>query len=371
MTASAHPAFLNVLDPDFSPDSPEVDAARRSCWHANTPMGIAVLRYDMVAKLFADTRLHEGMRERLAMQGITKGPLWEWMSSVILTAEGERHQRLHRLAAEALAPKAIAALRPRMIEMANGLIDAFIHRGRAEFMAEFADIYPGQVICELLGVPQELHERFRGWVEDLGLVFGFSAADVLRRAEVALAELFAETDELIVLRRRHPASDAISALIAAELEGDRLNQQELRDMVSSLLFAGQDTTRNQFGQAMVAFARHPDQWELLAQQPELASTAVEEVLRTVPSVPMMPRFASEDIEVDGLAIPAGTMLLMMTGLANTDPDAFGHTDFDITARRPVPPLTFGRGPHILLGRSAGPCGDGRGAADPRAAARPV
>jgi cytochrome P450 len=349
MSIANDPPFLNVLDPDFRPDSAEVDAARKVCWYAKTPVGIAVLRYDMVAKLFADERLHEGMQVRLAAQGVTEGPLWEWMNSIILTAEGERHRRLYRLASEALAPRAVAALRPHMARIANELIDAFIERGHAEFIGEFADIYPARVICELLGVPRNLHDRVRGWVEDLGLAFSFSAAEELKRSESALAGLFAATDEMIALRRREPGPDAISALIAAESEGDRFDEHELRVMVSALLFAGQDTTRNQFGQAMIAFAQHPEQWEMLAQNPGLARTAVEEVLRVVPSTPTMPRIAVEDFEIDGLTVTSGTMLLMMTGVANTDPKVFGQMDFDITSSRQESPLTFGRGIHFCLG----------------------
>jgi hypothetical protein len=143
----------------------------------------------------------------------------------------------------------------------------------------------------------------------------------------------------------------VTAMVQAEESGDRLTEDEIQLMIAGLLFAGYDTTRNQLGLAMTAFAEAPEQWALLAQRPELAVAAVEEAMRYRGAVAMAPRFVVEELEMDGYVLPAGTMLALSTAAANHDPDAFDDPDrFDITAQR-EPQLTFGGGPHYCLGAS--------------------
>jgi cytochrome P450 len=218
-------------------------------------------------------------------------------------------------------------------------------------MAEFADPYPARIICELIGVPAEWHDRFRGWANDLGLAFTYTAAANLDRIESALAGLNAATAQLITEHRERRGEDLLSALIAAESDGDRLTAAELQATLTGLLFAGQDTTRHQLGRTLELFTAHPDQWALLAERPELAAAAVEEGLRCAPTTTASARIAATDVEVDGVRIPAGTFLTMMFASANTDPAAFGPDAdrFDITANRPATVLTFGAGIHHCLG----------------------
>jgi cytochrome P450 len=132
-------------------------------------------------------------------------------------------------------------------------------------------------------------------------------------------------------------------------DGDRLSAVELFSMISGIVFAGYDTTRNQLGQALFTFARHPDQWALLAEQPELAPQAVDEVMRLVGAVSGVPRIALEDAEIDGWLIPAGTVVFASVASANRDESTFDDPlVFDITAEREGH-LTFGGGPHYCLG----------------------
>jgi cytochrome P450 len=350
-TAPSDLAFLDLLDPAFRPDGPEMRAARAAHWCAHTPMGLAVLRHDKLTALLSDRRLVQGTHRTLATQGITDGPLVEWMNSIILTVEGDDHTRLRRLVSRAFTPRAVTALRPAMRRAANDLVDRFIGEGNVEFMTAFADPYPARIICQLLGVPPELHDRFRGWANDLGLAFGYTAAADLTRIEAALAGLYEATDELIEARRAHPESDLLSALIAAEADGDRLSGAELRTMAATLLFAGQDTTRHQLGRTLELFLDHPAQWQLLAQRPELGERAVEEGLRLAPTTPITSRIAVVDIDIDGVQIPAGTLVSMMLLAGNTDPAVFGADAdrLDIVADRPTPALTFGAGIHYCLG----------------------
>jgi cytochrome P450 len=350
-TAESDVATLDVFDPAYRIDGPEVRAAREAHWYARTPMGIAVLRHDKISQLLTDRRLVQGSHLILAVQGVVEGPVPDFFNSIILSVEGEDHTRLRTLVSRAFTPRSVTALRPRMAEVTDELIDAFAGTGQCEFMADFADPYPARMICELLGVPPELHDDFRGWADDLGLVFTFTAAENLERIERAVHGLFTATDTLLAARRGDPQPDLVSALLAAESDGNRLTAQELRTMVAALLFAGQDTTRNQLGTAVAQFARHPEQWAALGERPELAGNAVTEVLRTTPAVTGTTRLATCDIEVDGTVIPSGTIVSLDAWAGNTDPAVYGPdaADFDITADRPVPPLTFGAGIHYCLG----------------------
>jgi hypothetical protein len=231
---------------------------------------------------------------------------------------------------------------------AHELIDTFAATGACEFMAAFADPYPARIIAELLGIPDDQFDAFLGWATDMGLGFSPAAAAELPRIEAALAGLYACCDELVARRRREPGQDLISALITAADDAGHLTGEELRILVSTLVFGGQDTTRNQLGLAMTTFTEHPQQWRLLGERPELADTAVEEVMRVNPTTPLVGRVAVEDFTYRGVHIPAGTYLALFLAAANTEPETFGDAPFDITAQRPVQ-LTFGGGIHYCLG----------------------
>jgi cytochrome P450 len=341
-------AFFDLFDPGFQPDGPAVHAAREACWYARTPLGYAVLRYDEVAALLRDRRLRQGGVESLAAQGVTEGLLADWMRMSLLNLEGEPHARLRRLVSQAFTPRAVDALRPTMRAVAHELIDGFAAQGTCEFMAAFTDPYPSRIIGELLGIPRERYPQFHGWATDLGLLFSYAVAEHRARIEAALLGLAACVDDLLAARRAAPGPDLLSALIAAEEAGDQLSDTELRVLVTGLVFAGQDTTRNQLGCALATFLVHPAQWARLAEAPALAARAVEEVMRVRPAVPSIWRVATEDIEFQGLQIPAGTFLSLFVVSANTDPHVFDPAGFDIGVERPAQ-LTFGGGLHYCLG----------------------
>jgi cytochrome P450 len=342
-------AFLDIFDPAFRPDSPEVRTARGLCWYARTPLGWAVLRYQEAATLLRDQRLRPGTPETLALQGVLEGPLADWWRVIMLNLEGDAHSRLRRLVSKAFSQRSIEALRPVMRANAHELIDAFASRGECDFMEAFADRYPIGIICEVLGVPTVEQDDFQGWADDLGLAFSLSVPQYRERIEAALLGLSARTGNLLAERRREPKDDLVTALIGCEEAGDRLNDEELRAMVTGLVFAGHDTTRNQLGHAMTTFIDHPDQWALLARDPSLAPRAVEEVMRVAPTVPIIARVATQDFEFQGLRIPSGTFLSIFAASAHTDPRIFGETGFDITQEPPARQLTFGAGVHYCLG----------------------
>ncbi|MGH4023631.1 MAG: cytochrome P450 [Pseudonocardiaceae bacterium] len=342
------PVLLNILDPQFSCSSPEVRAAAQAAWWARTPVGLAVLRYRECVALLRDRRLRHGSRDMLTARGVTSGPFAQWLSTMLLNLEGEPHQRLRRLVSTAFTQRRVDALRPFMRSVTHELIDDFAATGRCEFMADFADPYPARVIAELLGIPDDEFDAFLGWANDMGLGFSPAAATELDRIEAALAELYECCDRLVSRRRVDPGDDLISALITAADDGGKLTGEELRILVSTLVFAGQDTTRNQLGMALATFTEHPQQWQLLAEHPELAGTAVEEVMRVSPTTPVIGRVATEDFTFQDVNIPAGTHIGLFVAVANTEPETFGDAPFDITAKRTAQ-LTFGGGIHYCLG----------------------
>lgn len=341
-------AYLDILDPNFEPTAPEVFRARDSDWYARTPLGFMVLRYDAADDLVADRRLRQSMMDFITSQGITDGPLYDFMGKFIATAEGTDHTRLRRLVSQAFTRRAVERLRPTMRDVAHELIDGFHADGRCDFTTQFADPFSARIICELLGVPPEQHEAFRGWANDLGLVVTSFVVEYQERIEAALAGLQEAVDELLARRRTTPRDDLLTALIQAEESGDRLTREELRVMVTGLLLAGQDATQHQLGRAMVTFMDHPDQWAMLAERPELAQRAVEEVMRVGPAATAITRIAVEDFTYRGLDIPAGAFITILLDPTHTDPSVFGETGFDITQHRPAQ-LTFGGGPHFCLG----------------------
>ena len=194
-----------------------------------------------------------------------------------------------------------------MREVMNSLVDPVAPTGRADFAVDITEPYPIPIICELLGAPKEDWQLFSRLATDILEIFSADLNDKTRPIITAAQdELDEYTRDLIAERRTQPADDLLTDLIAAEEAGDRLSTDELVMMVEAVIVGGTDTTRNQLGCAVALFAEHPDQWALLAEQPELAQRAVEESMRYFGAVRGTARFASEDIEYRDILFPKGT-----------------------------------------------------------------
>jgi cytochrome P450 len=342
--------FLDFLTPEFEADpASAIRAIRSESCLARTAVGALVVERAQVAALLGDPRLDSSLLPFVRLQGLTDGPVYELLSRALLSVDGEDHTRLRKLVSRAFTPRSVERLRPSMRALTAELVDGFAGAGRCEFMTAFADRYPIQMICELLGVPREDHERFGQWANGLTWVLSLEIGAHLAEITAAYEGLAGYLDQFIEDRRRTPQDDLVTGLIQAEDGGDRLSPVELRAMIGALLFAGYDTTRNQLGLAMWLFADHPAQWQLLGDQPERSPVAVEEVLRFLGTVAIAPRVAREDLAVGDYRIPAGTIVTLSTAAANHDPAAYDTPEtFDITVPR-EPPLTFGGGPHYCLG----------------------
>jgi cytochrome P450 len=339
--------FLRVSDPTFSIRSAEVREARERSWYARTSYGIAVLRYDDVGKLLRDPRLRQGSYAWPAHNNVT-GIFADWWLRILLNRTGDDHARLRRLAIPAFSPKLIIPLQPRFAEIANDIIDKFAASGRCDFVAEFSEPFASQVTCLLLGLDQSEWRRLADITADMGLALGVTFKQDVAKIDAATAALFAYAHRVIEGRRtRPPGDDFISQLLQANEDKDTLSDQELNDMVMLAVFGGIDTTRNQLGLAMSMFVEHPDQWRLLAERPELARNAVEEVMRVRPTVTWVTREATEDFVYRDLELRRGTTIHLFSESAGTDPRVFAP-GFDIAAER-KPHFGFGGGVHHCLG----------------------
>lgn len=322
-------------------------------WLARNEIGYTVLTYDSVMGILRDKRWHSATGLVAQMQGISDDAFLSRRRVSILNAEGDVHVRLRRLVAPAFSPRSADRLRPFMRDVVNTLVDPVVASGQAEVVRDICEPYPIPIICELLGAPKEDWKLFSRLASDVLRIFSGNLAEDMPIIVAAQLELEEYTKGLIEERRNRPADDLITDLIAAEESGDKLSTDELVMMVEAVIVGGTDTTRNQLGLALALFAEHPDQWEILRNNPDLAQRAVEEVMRFSGAVSGTIRFASEDIEYNGVLFPKGTFMSTSMATGNYDEAVFPTPAiFDIT-REPVgqPHLSLGAGIHYCLGAS--------------------
>ena len=322
-------------------------------WLARSLVGYSVWNYDDVTSILRDKRWHNASSRIAEIMGVTEERFLMRQRESILSAEGDTHVRLRRLVAPAFTPRQADRLRPFMREVINGLVDPVAATGRADIAVDICEPYPIPIICELLGAPKSDWQLFSRLANDILDVFSLDMAQKIDQILQAQEELDEYTNQLIAARRNQPADDLLTDLIAAEEQGDRLSNDELVMMVNAVIVGGTDTTRNQLGCALSLFAEYPEQWALLAEQPELAPRAVEETMRCFGAVRGTMRFASEDIEYRDVLFPAGTFIGISLAEANKDPEVFTEPlTFDITASHgDQPQLTFGSGIHYCLGQA--------------------
>jgi cytochrome P450 len=331
---------------------PQFRAAQQVAPVALGPIGPEILSYDLARSVLRDPRFVIPPGIHLSAHGITSGPLWDRVTRSILNMEGEEHRRLRGLVSKAFTPRATERMHDTIHTVINELIDAVSDAGHCEFVDAIARPYPIPVICALLGAPREDWQQFSRWAEDIFKIVSFDCD--LAAEEPAVLKAWDEFDEyidgMVADRRQHLTGDLLSELIRIEDDGDRLDAGELRMLAFSILVAGTDTTRSQLAASMQVLCEHPDQWALLADQPELAMRAVEETMRHSPSMCSTVRSAADDVTIGGYTFPAGTFILVNTYAANRDSAIYDDpTRFDITREAPPPILTFGGGAHYCLG----------------------
>lgn len=268
----------------------------------------------------------------------------------LLDLDPPDHTRLRSLVSRAFTPRSVANLESRALEITEELLDAVGDADRFDLIEALAFPLPVIVIAEMIGVPPEDREQIKVWSNDIALsvepVLSDEQVDMVNRATDELYEYF---DGIIALRRRDPRDDLISALIAAEEDGERLTHDEVLATLLLLLVAGNETTRNLIGNGTLALLKNPEQLQLLRDNPDLMDTAINELLRYDSPVQLDGRFVNEDVEIGGKRIRAGQRVISALGAANRDPDVFTNPEsLDIT-RKERSHISFGRGIHHCLG----------------------
>jgi hypothetical protein len=255
-----------------------------------------------------------------------------------------RHEQLRDLLWRAFTPRRVSAMEPRIRAIARELIDGFAGNGHCDLLAQFASQLPSRVIGELIGIPPERRAGFLEWTESLiGASLG-AELDVN-----PFAQIYREFAKLLDERRQERRDDLMSALLDAEIGGQRLSQEDLLGFCFLLVVGGNDTTTNLLANGAVLFARHPAQREALLRQPALLAEAIEEVLRYDAPTQALPRRTTRDVEFHGTTIPAGEEVMLLWGAANHDEREFDDPErFDI-GRRPRRHLAFGHGAHFCMG----------------------
>lgn len=272
------------------------------------------------------------------------------MEGSLIFADPPRHRQLRKLINSGFTRRQVSILEPKLRTFARAALDGIDPRTGVEFAEQIAAPLPTRMIAELMGAPDEDWEQFRRWSD---ATVGMDDPDVELDTITAMGELYQYFEALISLRRSGALSDAddlLSVLVAAEVDGVRLSDQDLLQFCLLLLVAGNETTRNLIALGTLALIEHPDQLRLLQAHPELIPSAVEELLRFTSPVANMTRCATRDVEIRGRLIQKGQYVTMLYGSANRDEDVFGPTSeqLDIT-RNPNPHLAFGCGEHSCLG----------------------
>ncbi|HXW79358.1 MAG TPA: cytochrome P450 [Acidimicrobiales bacterium] len=270
----------------------------------------------------------------------------------ILNGDPPDHTRVRRLVSGAFTPRRVESLRPRMQQIVDRAFDRAVERGSMEAVAELAFPLPVLVICDLLGVPTDDLEQFKAWssaiVRATDPNFALSP-ELVEQHAIAYNQLWVYFQDLIAERRGDLGDDLLSALLKVEQAGDRLSEPELMVNIILLLIAGHETTVNLIANGMLAFARYPSQFERLRNDPSLARSAVEEVLRFYPPVHLRPRVLLEDIPLSTGTAPAYSDTFLVFAAANRDPRQFeGPQIFDI-GRANNRHLGFGFGAHFCVG----------------------
>ncbi len=307
-------------------------------------------RYEDVVAVLRDQRFVKDARKNLKPEHAYRyvaenpDPVWEAINHHLLATDPPDHTRLRSLVHKGFTPGRVRDLEPRIQQIASDLLDGIGEKKSGDLLDDFAFPLPITVIAEMLGVHIEMRDKFREWTRTL--LFGMDEM----AGQLAVMEFVQYVNELIEERRAEDKGDILSALVRAEEAGDKLEHLELLSMVFLLLVAGHETTVNLIGNGTLALMQHPDQMQKLQGDPTLIRTAVEEMLRyNGPVETPIWAFASQDVEIGGVTIPEGDVVLPALLAANRDPAVFENPDtFDIT-RDPNPHVAFGHGIHYCLG----------------------
>jgi cytochrome P450 len=314
-------------------------------------------RYQNVCEGFLDMRLSSSRKSGSLVNqfpehihaefGASKAVIREW----VILQDPPRHTPLRKLMSRAFVRPIITALRPRIQEISDQLLDRAAAEGTVNFVEAFALPLPGQIVCDLLGVESSAQDDFMRWSDDI-VEFGGSLApsvDLFRRAMTSVMDIVEYFQGVLPQRRREKGSDIISLLLRAEETGDVVTTDQVLANCVQLVFAGHETTRNLLANGMHLLLTHQEARETLRREPALMPNAVLEFLRIESPLQLIRRVVDVDMDWCGVKMKAGDGLVLMTGSANRDPAAFPDPDELDIRRAPIKQLAFGHGIHRCFG----------------------
>jgi cytochrome P450 len=289
-------------------------------------------------------------------EGFEERPFIKKTLEILVFTNGEQHTRLRRLVSLAFSPKMVESVVPRLRAFVDETLDRIADAGSADLLVEYAMPVPAMVLTELLGAPFEDHRSIQAWVDAIANSMKPVLEDELvRRADVATVEFDQYIRQLMAERRRHPGDDLLSALLAVEEEGDRLTENELANLLFTIMAAGNETTTSLITSGTLMLLTHPDEYRKLVDEPELIGNAVDEMLRyEAPIQNSFMRIAAHDTELGGDEVVEGELVAALVGAANRDPAVFDDPDaFRVDRPNAADHLSFGAGIHFCLGRRVG------------------
>jgi cytochrome P450 len=276
------------------------------------------------------------------------------ISKWLVFLDPPRHSKLRALIMRAFTPRVVASLEPRIRKLTGELLDAAIERGEMDVAADFSTPLPMMVIAQMLGIPDADWPDFKRWSDIiLDLSYTLPGGDEAVRATEAFRAVSAEMRGYLAVllgeRSAAPRDDLLTKLVEAEVDGERLTEEEILAFFQLLLVAGQETTTNLINNAILCFVKNPVELARLEAAPELLPSAIEEVLRYRSPVQWVLRSTRCEVTLHGQTVPAGALVLPVLGSANRDERYFDNAErFDI-ARDPNPHIAFGHGIHFCLG----------------------
>jgi cytochrome P450 len=312
-----------------------------------------VVGYDEAKTLLNDARISKDMHAALAASGavVAEGLPGPDFARHMLAVDPPDHTRLRRLVAAAFSVRRIESLQPHVQQIVDTLLDAIAAQGpdaTVDLVSSFAFPLPFQVICELLGVPENERKPFGDALNVL--LAPTSTPEEYEHTKAASDAVVGMLKHLVDEKQREPDDALVSALIQARDGDERLNQQELLSTIFQLIVAGHDTTTSLIGNSVVALLTHPDDLAAVRADPTRLAPAIEELMRWDAPVPHATfRYAVEPIEIGGVTIPSGKQVIICLAAANRDHEHFARAedlDLDRTENRN---LAFGHGVHFCLG----------------------
>jgi cholest-4-en-3-one 26-monooxygenase len=310
-------------------------------------------KYDDVVAVGRDAETFSSDQKRGGVVGLEERPGvegFEGSGNLMLTMDPPEHTRYRKLVNRGFTPRTMRMLEPHIRDLTARIIDEVIERGECDFVVDVAAELPLQVIAEMIGVPHEDRHKLFEWSNRM---IGSEDPEYIVSAEevqTAQVEMFMYANELAQQRRQHPRDDIVTALLEAEVDGDRLSEMDFNLFFLLLAVAGNETTRNSISHGVKAFCDFPEQYQLLVADPSLASSATEEIVRWASPVMYFRRNVTRDTQIRGHEVKAGDKVSMWYISANRDEDVFDDPfTFDIR-RNPNEHVGFGGGgPHHCLG----------------------